>query len=235
MTSFAKRMGGSNASRVSKISGASGHASDCSSKRKGYAIGGSVLDGPEDEMMMEGDGVLGRLDKPARKSPATVVNVTVAGKGADAATPPLGLSPPARAPAPPPAPMGPPPGPVGAGGPPMPGQLPPLPLGPMKDGGRAGYAKGGKVASAKPLSDRYDGGSMPVPPKKDLDSQGKPIYAKGGKVAADCADAVHKHEAGKHKGEPKTKFALGGKVEMHAGTGSGEGRLEQAHREKRKG
>jgi hypothetical protein len=229
MTSFAKRMGGSGTSRVSKISGASGHSSDCSS-RKGYAIGGSVLDGPmDDDMMMEGDGAIGRLDRPARmgkKSPTTVVNVTVAGKSPEAGAPPPGLPPPARAPGPPPAPMGPPPGPMGAGGPPMPpGQMPPLPLGPMKNGGRVGYAKGGKVGE-------------------------------------DCADAVHKHEGSKHKGEPKTKFAgggavsdkememieaggkknvapsmgraMGGKVEMHAGAGSGEGRLEQAHRQKNK-
>lgn len=148
--SFAKRMGGDSSSRVSKISGASGHASDCSSYRKGYAIGGSVMDGPDDEMAMEGDGAIGRLDRPSRigkKAPTTVVNVTVAGKSADApALPPPGLPPAARAPAPMPPPMPPPSAAMGGGGPPVPpGQLPPLPLGNMKDGGRVGYAKGGKV------------------------------------------------------------------------------------------
>jgi hypothetical protein len=104
---------------------------------------------------------------------------------------------------------------------------------------------------------------------------GRVGYAKGGKVGDDCADAVHKHEGSKHKGEPKTKFASGGKVnelldtggwggdndgykeillpkpgpykphfsnraaggmvDMHAGAGSGEGRLEQAHRQAKKG
>lgn len=213
--SFAKRMGGNNASRVSKISGASGHASDCSSMRKGYAIGGSVLDGPEDEMMMEGEGVLGRLDRPgrAKKDPTTVVNINVAGKGADAATPPLGLPPAARAPAPPPAPMGPPPGPMGAGGPPMPpGALPPLPLGPMNAGGRAGYAKGGKV----------EGSAKDKAEDKKFAKKMNMTLGEWEKSAAD-----KKHDKG--------EYALGGKVEMHAGTGSGEGRLEQAHREKRKG
>lgn len=191
MTSFAKRMGGDNRSRVNKICKGSGRASHSSSGPRGYAFGGSVGDDlgvMDDEMDMDGDLPSGRLDRPSRsKKPTTIVNVTVAGAKGGAAPspmppPPLGAMPPP--PAPPPAPM-PPMGAAGAGGPPMPpGQMPPLPLGPMKHGGRVGYAKGGKVS-------------------------------------ADCKTAVHKHESAKHPGAPKTKFAGGGKVRGGAGTQSG--------------
>lgn len=204
MTSFAKRMGGSNSARVSKISGASGHASDCSSYRKGYALGGSVLNGP-DEFAIEGDETLGGpLDRPLsgpKKNPTTIVNVTVAGKGADQATPSPGLVPPsARAPAPPPPPMAPPPGVVGGGAPP-PGTLPPLPLGPMKNGGRVGYKAGGKVGTQS--------GPTQV-------SSTKPI------ASADASKLDPSHPPVHIKNR-----AAGGKVEMDAGAGSGIGRLEK--------
>jgi hypothetical protein len=46
----------------------------------------------------------------------------------------------------------------------------------------------------------------------------------GGRI--DPKTAVHKHETKHHKGEPKTQFASGGKVD--GGAGGGLGRLQKA-------
>jgi hypothetical protein len=43
---------------------------------------------------------------------------------------------------------------------------------------------------------------------------GAPMMKKGGKVSA--AEAVHKHERAKHKGQPLTKMAKGGSASKRA-------------------
>lgn len=157
MTSFAKRMGGSNADRVAKISGGKGVST--SSHRKAYAMGGivggdSLGDIPED---MEMDGEMGadRLDRPMRskKDPKTIVNINVGKQdaAAPAALPPMPAAAAPRPPVPAPGAMV-PPGPIPGAAPMMPGApgpMPPLPLGNLNAGGRVGYKSGGKVTIAK--------------------------------------------------------------------------------------
>lgn len=66
-------------------------------------------------------------------------------------------------------------------------------------------------------------GLPPAPPPM-MPPPGMMQRKNGGRI--DPKEAVHKHEAKHHKGEPKTQFASGGKVD--GGAGGGLGRLQKA-------
>lgn len=75
-----------------------------------------------------------------------------------------------------------------------------------KGGGVKKMAKGGKLTDLT--------GDGKVTRADVLKGRGVPGFKKGSKVSA--AEAVHKHERAKHKGQPLTKMAKGGSVSKRA-------------------
>jgi hypothetical protein len=170
------------------------------SQRKGYAFGG----------MVDGGSSAPRADKPSRKG-NTTVNIVVQ-PNASPQPPPGGPGMPAPGagmpPVPPPRPPPMPPQ-AGPGGPPMP--MPPGagpgPMGPMRNGGRIGFKKGGAVT-------RAEGGKV----EKGIDILGRAApFVKGatkvGNAVLDDAQASHaarsKAAGAAAEGAHKIKDAIG--------------------------
>lgn len=156
------------------------------------------------------DEPLARASGGRAKKASTVVNVIMGGQQQPAAPPPMPL--PMAPPEPPPGAMPPP------GGPPM-GMKPPSLAGPgMPPPGMPMRARGGGVKSkgmnvgTKVSHD---------PGKNDTNDMKRPGMKMKPKVVTFST------------GGGVVSFKAGGKVKMDAGTGSGEGRLEQAARTKR--
>lgn len=149
--------------------------------------------------MVKGSALKHRQDKPHRSKPhfakggkvkhkGTNVNVIVAPQGGAHAAPMPGVLPPGM-PSPAPAPAVPPrlpPSPM-VGGPAAGAPLPPPGLGPRASGGRATYAKGGRIKNGP----AWDGMMKSITPVQHTDNKGdgpnigrgKPItYAKGGGI-----------------------------------------------------
>jgi len=85
------------------------------------------------------------------------------------------------------------------------------PMGGGKVGGtfRTSFKKGGKLPDLT--------GDGKVTRADVLKGRGVPGFKKGSKVSA--AEAVHKHERAKHKGQPLTKMAKGGSAASKRGDG----------------
>lgn len=165
-------------------------------------------------MVMDSEPLAKRRASGGRtKKATTVVNVITGGQQQPPAPPPMPMPPPG-----PPPMAGPPPVPP-IGGPPM-GMKPPGLGGPpgMPPPGMPMRAKGGAVKSV--------GMKVGTPvehdkAKTDTDDMKRPGMKMKPKVVTFAT------------GGGVVSFKTGGKVEMDAGTGSGEGRLEQAARTKR--